>query len=211
MFGPTLQRRPAVRAARLHRQSTFVSVIELAAHAVHVARSWIDVGKRIVDAPANRAGRHPRANCSIARCRRRPPPLQPSRSSCRPRTPSWSTANSNRSRNRACRSPALPVMLTPVLFALGSSAFMQASPPAGTLAAVAVAVIVGAVDMKNELNASGCWTASVTLPAGSWTPRVRRERDNRVAVLQSHPGMQVECSVMRHRGCDGGRRAIRSG
>ena len=63
--------------------------------------------------------------------------------------------------------PALPVMLTPVLLALVSRAFIQASPPAGTLAAVEVAVIVGAVGMKNELNASGCWTASVT-----WTCRV---------------------------------------
>ena len=34
-----------------------------------------------------------------------------------------------------------------------------------------MAVIVGAVDMKNELNASGCWTASVTLTCRVMAPK----------------------------------------
>ena len=40
---------------------------------------------------------------------------------------------------------------------------MHASPPAGMLAAVAVAVIVGAVVRNSELNDSGRWIATVTV------------------------------------------------
>src|SRR5690349_3976967 len=63
---------------------------------------------------------------------------------------------------RGISMPALPVMLMPHLLALACSARTQASPPAGTFAAVDVALMIGAAVMNMELNGSGCCTASVT-------------------------------------------------
>ena len=56
----------------------------------------------------------------------------------------------------------LPMLVMPVTLELLSSACMQAVPPAAMLAAVALAVIVGAAVMNSELNASRCCMATVT-------------------------------------------------
>src|SRR5206468_846379 len=56
---------------------------------------------------------------------------------------------------------ALPLNFRPH-FVPVSVASMHGSPPAGMLAAVEVAIMVGAVLRKNELKDSGCWIATLT-------------------------------------------------
>ena len=63
----------------------------------------------------------------------------------------------------------LPLWVIPVT-AVFSSAWKHAVPPDGTTAAVALAVIVGAADMKIELNGNVCCTAKVTVTRFWITP-----------------------------------------
>ena len=83
---------------------------------------------------------------------------------------------------------ALPVNVTPVA-ELVSRDSMQAVPPAGIAAAVAVAVIVGGVERKKELNGSRCWSATVTV---TWSVLYPESAGNAIV----HLPLQFELPVV---------------